>query len=1410
MGKFRSKLKKKVGNKRWARGHASTSNPETNKHRAKAKSRFFQANLSLAPQAGDPGEDSGASKLTLEAVLKHDAIQSYGKEGGPTVNDIAASMKSFSLVDGDGDDGMTGSGGLGTFKTFQTFASNWSACSNMSFKKLLNNFRADSQLQKDMLAILAALTEVIKEKGGGQSSTEYFLALMETIEATKEEGDTVAAVSLLSMGIKSVPEAVLRKKFSETAQTLLGLLERYAESDNQNVVRSIVGCLSVVLRAQEYSQWKLSSTLKFFDGILSFVIHTKPKIRKAAQHAVVAIIHGSCFMLPPKINEDEKIDGDETAAKPAVKCHPVGGRVARFCVGQFKPENIANNQTLVLHTLGLLHNALPGFSKEDIKLVAESLLSIMTATNVLIRTNCFQTFHSLFSSKTENLTPTLAGKLLAALYDYRPDRADSKQIIAWLTVLKEGHLFLAKSNLTMCSSALPRFVDVCTRDFWSSERMEVVSSASNSLKDILYECVQPCCEDDEVEKHRVPIEKILTSITEVLSSAPFGHASNQVLIILAIAFDIAGKHFGPTLAPALKTLGNRYDPQSSSRIQIEHAVLQAVGSMDTGLVLECIPLAEPSGKIDLDRTWMLPLLREGLNQSRLEIFNSVILKLAYQCYVLWNKFKESDNKHQAHVFELLTCQLWGLFPGFCRRPQDIFNFRLIAKTLGTVLNENPDLRAPILDGLKELIPHLESDPDKAEVGKYAKNFLPRLFNIYTTKPKGSYENEVRQTAFEVIKTYLSITPKPILDELHTVALDQLTAKAPGTFIYDMLFDVVEQLSLYQSAEKLDQIYARYITVILKRDKSQETVAKTNANVRRQMKKAFKLLREILASDHPGCTEFVTNRRGNIEKLLLGTLHSTFDGIQAPRLACLKLLIERNPEAKTNSKIVTRTIPEAIASYNVEAVKQENLSNDLIEMIGTMFNNENKINEFVDLIIAGFTGDSILIANTIWVLKNVLQTFTGNLTVDTLRFMLEQVGTFVIGNNRTEVEAALNFVLLYVKILPVPLVTNYLPLITKAISMMNADTKRHCRLLVGYTLKRLCKRFGPEEIIKLVPGNDEVTHKRLKKIRKEMARARRNKLEDQKRNKKKGGAAAGAGGDSDSDDDESELAGHLEKKSLTIDDILADSDSDSDSGVEDERKAKKKMATYIKESPENIVDLADLDAISKITTSQPMDQSEPGSSGLNRAGATNKKKDPNRGFATAADGRLIIEDIEDYSDSDEDPDEAVGYKDKAKKRVYDEESSDSDDGEDATGGAGEDGPSSRKRKAMEAMSMRSGMSGTGAASSSGRYVAGGKGIHRPVAASVKSGYSGKSSKSTKTFVSSSGTEYRSKKAQGDMLKKGKHEPYAYVPLSRNSLNRRKRAKSAGQFKGIVKGARKGAAAGAKSRLVKKTGAAGKRK
>lgn len=62
---------------------------------------------------------------------------------------------------------------------------------------------------------------------------------METLEATNEEKEIIATVSLLTMVIKSVPQPVLRKKYAETGDIFLQLIEQFAQSDNQNVLRSV-------------------------------------------------------------------------------------------------------------------------------------------------------------------------------------------------------------------------------------------------------------------------------------------------------------------------------------------------------------------------------------------------------------------------------------------------------------------------------------------------------------------------------------------------------------------------------------------------------------------------------------------------------------------------------------------------------------------------------------------------------------------------------------------------------------------------------------------------------------------------------------------------------------------------------------------------------------------------------------------------------------------------------------------------------------------------------------------------------------------------------------------------------------------------------------------------------------------
>ncbi|KAI8033573.1 RRP12-like protein isoform X1 [Drosophila gunungcola] len=1373
MGKFRSKLKRHGKGKTWSKGQSATSNPDQMKHRLKAKSRFFQPNLSLAAAATPTG-------LTLEAVHKHEQRQAFNAET-TTVNDVAGSLRSFKLDDED--EGMSGSGTAptGTFKTFQTFASNYSSCSNTSFRKLLTGFRASSDLHKEMLAILSALTEIIRENGGGESSTEYFLLLMEQIEAATEERDIVAGVALLSMGIKSVPAPVLRKRFAQTAATMQTLLQRFVDATNQSVIRYVIGCLSVLLRAQDYATWTYSSTFQYFDALLAFSIHSKPKIRKAAQHAVVSIIHGSCFMLPP-VKSEEDPDQDQKAAvdQAKVKHHPASNRVTKFCLAQFKPEVLANAQTTVLHTLALLKDTLSGFRTEDIRSVCEHLLSIMTAANVLVRTNCFQALHALFLTRSPNLNASLCAKLLAAIHEYRPDRSDVRQTLAWVTVLKEGHLHLANLQLDLCMQALPRLIDVCTTDLWLSERTELVVGVSNCIKELLQDCVaRACATPEEAQRNRQSVARIIASLHKVLN-APFGEISKYVILIFSIVFEACGKQFGSELTPSLLTISKRYDSQSGHRLQIEHTLISAIKALGPELILTAIPLGDGRGGMQLERSWLLPLLREGANGASLQFFREKIVPLAMDCQQKWKEFSEAKNKSSSHIYELLCCQLWGLFPGFCRQPRDPEYLRQLAPTLGAALEKNPEFRPPIYDGLMELLDDSQSAECHQAIGLYAKNFLPRLFNIYTQKPSGTYEADQRKHVLDVIRLYISRAPAEVQQQLFENSQGQLAASAVASFEYDALFDINAAIVRVQKCRGIETYFEKYMAPVLRNDKS-KLVAKDEQKLKKQQRKTYELLRELMTSEQASCQKFTRKNSIALQQILLEAFATSCSVCQASRLYCLKSLMECRSNLVYNDQLVMKAIPEAVLNYKEFSTRKEQVAEQLIKSITQLYQDAGKINDFVDILTAGFTGDESLVTNTILAFRAVLQQQGQHLTVATLEFVLQQVSVFLVQKSRNQSEAAVAFLITFIKVMPIPLVSNHLETIMRALSAMTKDTKRYCRIQIGYFLKKLCKRFSTEELARFVPGDDDVTHRRLKKIRKQMRRDTRKKQNEE----------------AQADSSDEELGGGLEQKSYTIDDILADSDSDlpEDMDAEEEggaggaaaaaagkrsKKSKQQKSTYIREDPDEIVDLADLKSIGNVLTS---------GSAQTAATAKSLKTKPqlaNGGFKTADDGRLIISDKalrgqggKDESDSDSDSDasmaDGTAAKEPKAKRGMEDDSSDEEELQQQQSVAAK-----RTRKGGDAMSTKSGKT-----TASSRYTAGGKGIHRHLAAGGNS--DAMSVKSGKSASRPAGNEYSSKKAKGDMKKRGQLDPYAYIPLTRNNLNKRKRSMNSRKFKSVLRGA-----------------------
>ncbi|XP_046410406.1 RRP12-like protein [Neodiprion fabricii] len=1297
MGKIKPRLGSRKKAKRWPKGQSSSSNPETKQHRDQARTRFFQENF-------------GPGGLTSDALHKHDAIQ--------------GTHQNVQNIEIDDDDETQAT----TIKTFNTFASDWSSCSNISFSRFLSGFQASSAMHKEMLAVLAAVTEVIKQNGGTESSTEYYAALMTTLEATETEESVAAVLSLLGMGLKTVPISVLRLQFSQASQTFLQVLEKYATSENFLIQRTCIGCLSILLRSQEAAVWSSSSTVRILDAILVFTVHSKPKLRKAAQHAVCSILKGSHIM---------KNDNP-----PAY--HPAASQVAKHCLVQLEMASQPGGITATLHVLTMLKEILHQLPKSHVKVICEELLKIMTMNNLLFTSCCLQAFHSLFISKPleTTLPPTLNAQIINALYDYQPAPGDTQPTLAWLAVMQEAHCNLVQNSLQLCAANLPRILEKCT-ELWLSDRSEVLSGASHTIKTLLQDCVAPLCKyEDGEKKYKTAISKSIHIIQQGMKYQ-YHSAWHHVLHLLAIIFQIAGKTCQDQLLEILVALAELRDSYKFSyNSEVEYAVGAAVQSMGPEIVLNTIPLQTSTDTIDLNRSWLLPTLKENIVQAPLSYFVKSLLPLATMCEQKSVTLKSVNDGIGSHSYQLLTSQIWALLPNFCNNPGDTKDsFKSIARILGIAISERKDLRLSVMASIRKLITRATDDGNRGdieELAKFAKNFLPLLFNLYTSKPNGSDEEGQRLAALETIKIYLTISSKELAAELFDRALERMQSSDTDRFVKESILDLIRVLACHTDGARLLAVYKEFVPVL------------TDTKNPKEQKKAYRFLEEICSSEKEACKEFIQQNRHGIQKMLLKSLSSTVASSKGARLRCLEHLVKSQPQLD-QTKLLRSIVPEAVLCLKEVNERCRASAYQLLNTIAEQLLQTTKnLEKYIEMLVAGLAGTPTLCSATLLALASVTYNYNGALGLETVKEIVKHACVLLTSPTREIALSAISYIKVYLTIMPSPTVAPMLPTIVTALCDMTDDCQRHFRQKFRDVLVKLIRKYGADLIMGLVKPTATVMLKRIKNLKK--IQARKQKMKDQKKSET---------GSKDGVDDEEF---NVKARPKTVEEILADSDDDfvdteTDEGVRG-RKQKLKKKAWIHESEENIVDFVDAGAAKNITATQP--------GALDSTQSIRKKKEG--GFKTDEKGRLIIKD--DDSDGE--------MEIKPKKLPFlgsDSENNSDDEDTKSTVSTAKTGRKRRLSGSLDGISMRSDRPAS-------KYQAGGSGIHRHI--------------TKNTPKNNPGSEYSAQKARGDIKKKGKPDPYAYVPLTRSALNKRKKMKNAGRFKNIISGAKKGANVGRKNR------------
>uniref|UniRef100_A0A2K5F4J1 Ribosomal RNA processing 12 homolog n=1 Tax=Aotus nancymaae TaxID=37293 RepID=A0A2K5F4J1_AOTNA len=1282
-GKLPSGVSAKL--KRWKKGHSSDSNPVICRHRQAARSRFFS-------------RPSGRSDLTVDAVKLHNELQSgslrLGKREAPeTPMEEEAELAV-------------------TEKSSGTFLSGLSDCTNITFSKVQRFWESNSAAHKEICAVLAAVTEVIRSQGGKETETEYFAALMTTMEAVESPESLAAVAYLLNLVLKRVPSPVLIKKFSDTSKAFMDIMSAQASSGSTSVLRWVLSCLATLLRKQDLEAWGYPVTLQVYHGLLSFTVHPKPKIRKAAQHGVCSVLKGSEFMF-----------GEKDPAH-----HPAAVSTAKFCIQEIEKSGGSKEATTTLHMLTLLKDLLPCFPEGLVKSCSETLLRVMTLSHVLVTACAMQAFHSLFHARPglSTLSAELNAQIITALYDYVPSENDLQPLLAWLKVMEKAHVNLVRLQWDLGLGHLPRFFGTAVTCLLSPHS-QVVTAATQSLKEILKECVALHMADigsvtSSASGPAQSVVKMFRAVEEGLTYK-FHAAWSSVLQLLCVFFEACGRQAHPVMRKCLQSLCDlRLSPHFPHTAALDQAVGAAVTSMGPEVVLQAVPLEIDGSEetLDFPRSWLLPVIRDHVQETRLGFFTTYFLPLANILKSKAMDLAQAGHTVESKIYDTLQWQIWTLLPGFCTRPTDVAaSFKGLARTLGMAISERPDLRITVCQALRTLITKgCEAEADRAEVSRFAKNFLPILFNLYGQPVADGDTPAPRRAVLETVRTYLTITDTQLVNSLLEKASEKVLDPASSDFTRLSVLDLVVALAPCADEAAISKLYSTIRPYL---------ESKTHG----VQKKAYRVLEEVCASPQGPGALFVQSHLEDLKKTLLDSLQSTSSPAKRPRLKCL-IHIVRKLSAE-HEEFITALVPEVIlCTKEVSVGARKNAFALLVEMghaflrLGWGSTPQKRWRElcalqrYLVLIYPGLVGAVTMVSCSILALTHLLFEFKGLMGTSTVEQLLENVCLLLASRTRDVVKSALGFIKVVVTVMGVAHLAKHVQLVMEAIGKLSDDMRRHFRMKLRNLFTKFIRKFGFELVKRLLP---EEYHKVLVNIRKAEARAKRHRALSQ-----------AAAEEEEEEEDEEPAQG----KGDSIEEILADSEDEDDEeeersrGKEQRKLAQQRGRAWLKEGGgDEPLNFLDPKVAQRVLATQP---------GPGRG----RKKD--HGFKVSADGRLIIKEEEDTHKMEEEEGAKGGAQRKKHQKLK-----------------------HQKEAEEEELEMPP------------QYQAGGSGIHRPVAKKAMPG-----------------AEYKAKKAKGDVKRKGRPDPYAYIPLNRTKLNHRKKMKLQGQFKGLVKAARRGSQVGHKNR------------
>ncbi|CAI5442221.1 unnamed protein product [Caenorhabditis angaria] len=1173
-GRFRHRSNNK-GAVKVQTGSACESNPTKSRHRE-------------AANAARMASFGGAGMLAVEDRPENSAADDLMSALPIASMDISSSKS------------MVSEGGISRISEF-------TSCTNPAFESVNRVWKSGSSIQAEVVSVLAAIAEVIKERDGKESDVEYCAALITALEGSSlgNPKRTAAIAYLLHLIVRKVHKEVLQAQFHRFVQILYTKLLENVDSTEGSALKNLISVLGIVLRSQPASVWASANTKNMLVSVAALSAHDKPWVRTMARRVIRAVL------TDPVTAFDNGL-------------HPASGAVGQLILNHIETflSSAKGDSTNVVRFLCLLEGVMHKMPANLFKKMAEAMLKCFAISDAMVKCSALQCLHrALQRQPCDSALPTETNTLLlVALRQLGTSVADVTVTAYWMQALAEAHVCLtakdSKKSIQNAYQTLPLFVKI-----FETGNEQLAQVTYQSLTRVIDNCVK-----DDNECAKFLLAQLHSAMTMKSASVWKFILRAQMKLYEVCGDGIQGAEFTKVIEDLAKL---RQSDECFCKTELDFTIGAAVRHVGIAHVMKILSLdVDPDAAIlstEFSRSWLLPILRVNIHNAPISLFTSLFLPIAMKIHRRLNTLQPPVQR----LYTTFQFQLWELLPAFCESPSDLeTSFPDIAPILGAALQERNDLRMTVLNAIRRALKFsLEPGAPQERIdvmSRYAKNFMPIFFNMYTASVvDGAYDDKgVRLSVLEAIRVYAEATP----DELVNRFVDSAISKSKET---------------HENVGTATQKQARVLDILcaLARVAGTESVSKILDTIRPLLdasdlnglqKKAYRILEEIIQRrSSEEIEQLLENRSDFIENAVLKPIEAISFPARAAYCSCVHMLLDSYDSLKTVSsfteKIVGNIIVMLDKDNNVHSRQNASkclqfICNKLLELVEDP--TADTPSQVLDVVISKIfelttlkvgektTSIEIRIARGALVAANIIaqkQIKVLN-TITTSRIMSFACNWITEGRAPVRILAIRLMRVLCQKIPEVVLQQFREQILTTVFEeQLTSDLTVKIRKANRLLLEVLVEKFGVNVLEKYTKKSDWL--KQIKAIEK----LRRRKLRK----------AAGEEMDEEEDDGATVISGASGRTAGadTILELLEDSDADNESDSEEQLMKKSRVGSvWLKNEGDGDVPMDLLDSarmMEHITTTNPAIAE------MRKKKAIERREKNEAGFKFTRDGRLVI-------------------------------------------------------------------------------------------------------------------------------------------------------------------------------------------